>query len=147
MMRSSRVVFGFVLAIGLTFALVGAAGAKGAKKTKPPSEDSAAPVPTRATPNACGCYRKGNGCVCTSKKGKCECPGECEPIRCEEKRNQEMEKEEADVVRRAQEDDKRREEAEAKRAQDQVKKRQADEAAESAQQERKERDGGKEGKP
>ena len=137
----------FGLAIGLTFALAGAAGATNAKKTKPPSQDSAAPAPPGATPNACGCYRKGNGCVCTSKKGKCECPGECEPIGCEEKRNKEMEREEADAVRHAQEDDKRREEAEAKRAQDQVKKRQADEAAESAQQERKEPDGGKEVQP
>ena len=137
----------FGIAIGLTFALAGAASAKDAKKTKPRGEESAAPVPPGATPNACGCYRKGNGCVCTSKKGKCECPGECEPIGCEEKRNKEMEKEEADAVRRAQEDDKRREEAEAKRAQDQVKKRQADEAAESTQQERQERDGGKEEKP
>ena len=144
-MRSNRADLWFALAIGLTFALADAASAKGAKKTKPPSEDSAAPVPPGATPNACGCYRKGNGCVCTSKKGKCECPGECEPIGCEEKRNKEMEKEEADAVRRAQEDEKRREEAEAKRAQNQIK-RQADEA-ESPQQERKERDGGKEGKP
>ena len=142
MMRLSRAVLWFGLAMGLMFALAGVAGAKGAKKTKPPSEGSAAPVPPGATPNACGCYRKGNGCVCTSKKGKCECPGECEPVGCEEKRNKEMEQEEADAVRRAQEDDKRREEAEAKRAQDQAK-RQADEAAEGPPQERKEPDGGK----
>ena len=145
MMRSSRAVLWFALAIGLTFALVGAAGAKGAKKTKPRSEEFAGPVPPGAAPNACGCYRKGNACVCTSKNGKCECPGECEPIGCEEKRNKEMEKEEADAVRRAQEDDKRREEAEAKRAQDQIKRQ--PEAAESPKQERTERDGGKEGKP
>ena len=68
--------------------------------------------------NTCGCYAKGNGCVCTNKKAKCECPGECEPVGCDEKRNKEMEKEFADAVKRAQEDEKKREQAEAKKVQD-----------------------------
>ena len=38
-------------------------------------------------PNACGCYRDSTGsCFCGKKKGKCACPGECEPKGCEEKR-------------------------------------------------------------
>ena len=38
------------------------------------------------TPNACGCYSDAQGaCHCT-KKSKCGCPDECEPIGCEKKR-------------------------------------------------------------
>ena len=86
-------------------------------------------APPGVTLNACGCYAKGNGCVCTNKKAKCECPGDCEPAGCDEKRNKELEKEYSDAVKRAQDDDKKREEAEQKKIQDAEKKRQAEEAA------------------
>jgi hypothetical protein len=62
--------------------------------------------------NACGCYRTDSGgCICTDKKGKCECPGECEPVGCAEKRDKEIEREMAAEIKRAQEEEKRREEA------------------------------------
>ncbi|HTA17874.1 MAG TPA: hypothetical protein VK989_01195, partial [Polyangia bacterium] len=62
--------------------------------------------------NACGCYHDAKGgCVCTDKKGKCECPGECEPVGCGEKRDKEMEREMAAEIKRAQEDEKRRNDA------------------------------------
>jgi len=59
---------------------------------------AAAPRPT-AGPNGeklngCGCYQDQAGnCQCTNKKAKCVCPGECEPVGCEEKRSKAMEKE------------------------------------------------------
>ncbi len=44
--------------------------------------------------NACGCYQDDTGtCHCTNKKKKCACPGECEPVGCEEKRQKQMDKE------------------------------------------------------
>jgi len=129
--RSRWVVFSFL------FALAAAAGVAAAAKDAPEKKGKAgAEKPSGAPPgvtlNACGCYQKGNGCVCTNKKAKCECPGECEPVGCEEKRNKEMEKEYSDAVKHAQDENKKREEAEAKKAQDAEKKRQADEAAEAS---------------
>lgn len=44
------------------------------------------------TPNACGCYADAKGnCTCT-KKSKCGCPGECEPVGCEAKREKQADK-------------------------------------------------------
>ena len=70
--------------------------------------------------NACGCYRNDSGgCICTDKKGKCECPGECEPVGCGEKRDKEIEREMAAEIKRAQDDEKKREaEREAREAQE-----------------------------
>ena len=57
--------------------------------------------------NACGCYKDAGGaCLCT-KKGKCNCPGECEPKGCEEKRQKEMEKEIAAETKKAAEAEKK----------------------------------------
>jgi hypothetical protein len=43
--------------------------------------------------NKCGCYADDAGtCHCTKKKN-CTCPGECEPVGCEAKRQKQMEKE------------------------------------------------------
>ena len=72
------------------------AGGATSKPSAPPSEPA----------NACGCYKNAKGaCVCTDKKGKCECPGECEPVGCGEKREKEMEREMAAEVKRAQQQD------------------------------------------
>jgi hypothetical protein len=44
--------------------------------------------------NACGCYRDAGGaCKCTSKIAKCTCPGDCEPVGCEAKRQKEANRE------------------------------------------------------
>jgi len=68
--------------------------------------------PPGETVNACGCYHDAKGgCVCTDKKGKCECPGECEPVGCGAKRDKEMDREMAAEIKRAQEDEKKRDEA------------------------------------
>jgi hypothetical protein len=76
--------------------------------------------PPGETVNACGCYHDARGaCVCTDKKGKCECPGECEPVGCGAKRDKEMEREMAAEIKRAQADEKKRAEAqEAQEAQE-----------------------------
>ena len=124
----------WVVLLSFVFAAVVAGAALAAKdapdkKGKGGSADKPSGAPPGVTLNACGCYAKGNGCVCTNKKAKCECPGECEPVGCEEKRNKEMEKEYSDAVKHAQDEDKKREEAAAKKVQDAEKKRQAEEAA------------------
>jgi hypothetical protein len=46
-----------------------------------------------ATPNKCGCYKDTAGTCFCAKKGKCGCPGECEPKGCEEQRDKEIQKE------------------------------------------------------
>ena len=125
MARSRWVVFSFLFALA---AAAGVATAAGDKKGKAGAEKPSG-APPGVTLNACGCYQKSGGCVCTNKKAKCECPGECEPVGCEEKRNKAMEKEYSDAVKHAQDEDKKREEAETKKAQDAEKKRQAEEAA------------------
>jgi hypothetical protein len=94
-------------------ALVLGAGASGFAKDKPknpPATAAKGKLPPGQTVNACGCYRTESGsCVCTDKKGKCECPGECEPVGCGEKRDKEIEREMAAEIKRAQDDEKKRE--------------------------------------
>ncbi|HEY2902099.1 MAG TPA: hypothetical protein VGL59_16070 [Polyangia bacterium] len=116
------------IAVGLVAgqASVGAAKDNGDKVAAQPKvakgkkTSAASPaVPAGVTVNACGCYRTEAGaCFCGDKNGKCMCPGDCEPMACEQKRSKEMQREIA---------------AETKKAQDDEKKRQADEdAAEAA---------------
>jgi len=57
--------------------------------------------------NACGCYKDGAGACLCGKKGKCACPGDCEPKGCEEKRNKEIQKEVAAETKKAHEADKK----------------------------------------
>jgi hypothetical protein len=53
--------------------------------------------------NACGCYTDEAGaCQCTSKKAKCVCPGECEPVGCELKRQKDADKEAAATLKKIQ---------------------------------------------
>lgn len=70
-----------------------------------------------ATPkmNACGCYRDAaGGCFC-GKKSKCECPGDCEPQGCDEKRAKQMDKEMEAEAKRARDAEKKQRDAEAER--------------------------------
>jgi hypothetical protein len=108
-----RVVRIFVV---LAFAAVALGSGAGLAKEKAKG-GSAPSAPAKAKPsgepvNACGCYRDDKGgCICTDKKAKCDCPGECEPVGCSEKRDKEMEREMAAEIKRAQEDEKKRKEA------------------------------------
>jgi hypothetical protein len=62
---------------------------------------------TKKEVNACGCYKDTAGqCFC-GRKGKCSCPGDCEPKGCEEKRAKEMQKEIAAETKKAAEADKK----------------------------------------
>jgi hypothetical protein len=65
--------------------------------------------------NACGCYRDVSGACFCGKKSKCECPGDCEPKGCDEKRAKAMEREVEAEVKRAREAEKKQREAEAAR--------------------------------
>jgi hypothetical protein len=135
--RAQRVV-GILAVVAIVFALLGVATGQGdawAKRAKPAKDGtSAAPdqsggdakkkdatpaargsAPRGVTLNACGCYREGSSCVCTNKNARCDCPEDCEPIGCEEKRQKEMDREIAAEVKHAQDEEKKREEAEAAR--------------------------------
>jgi len=121
--RWAMISFVFAAALGL------AGGAASGKDKGKAGADKPSNLPPGVTLNACGCYKKGDACVCTNKKAKCECPGDCEPGGCAAQRDKEMEKEYADAVKRAQDDDKKREEAEKQKIQAEKKKRQDAEAA------------------
>jgi hypothetical protein len=66
--------------------------------------------------NACGCYRGADGnCICTkTKKVKCACPGDCEPIGCEAQRQKEADREAEAALKRIEQKEKKKAE-EAKR--------------------------------
>ena len=101
-MRGIFVVTVFALVIT---GLAGSASAKG-KKAKTP----AAPKVV----NACGCYTDPTGkCFC-GRGGKCECPGECEPKGCEEKRAKQMQKDIAAETKKAADDDRKERQSEGK---------------------------------
>jgi len=86
-----------------------------AKTSKKDKTEAASPkkAPPGVTLNACGCYRSGESCMCTNKNARCECPGDCEPVGCDEKRQKEMDREVAAEVKRAEEQDRQRQAAEA----------------------------------
>jgi hypothetical protein len=119
-MREARRVILFVTAlvaatVGTLLMTSGGAVSVAKEKPKRPAAASADKSAAPAGPpvNACGCYKNDRGgCICTDKKGKCECPGECEPVGCDLKREKEMEREMAAEVKRAQEDDRKRKAAE-----------------------------------
>src|SRR6185503_1260673 len=133
MRRSRWVVFSLLLACAV------AGSAMAAKEKSKGGGDKPSAAPPGVTLNACGCYPKGDSCVCTNKKAKCECPGECEPAGCAQKRDKEAAKEYDDAVRGAQDAEKKREDDEKRKVQEAEKKRQAEQAAE--EQRRYEREG------
>lgn len=55
--------------------------------------------------NACGCYSDATGACFCGKKGKCACPGECEPKGCEAKREKEIQKQVQAETKKAHEAD------------------------------------------
>jgi hypothetical protein len=75
-------------------------------KSKKAEAPAAAPAPAKDV-NACGCYKDTAGACFCGKKGKCDCPGDCEPKGCEEKRQKELEKETAAEEKKAAEADKK----------------------------------------
>jgi hypothetical protein len=87
---------------------------------------TAAPAAAQ-TPNSCGCYADPQGaCICT-KKSKCGCPDECEPVGCEEKRLRQANKDaELELKRIA-----AREKKKSAEAQKEVKEKRAREAKEA----------------
>jgi hypothetical protein len=103
-----------VLLVTAAVLLAAVAPAIGAKdKDKKAAPGGAKSVPAGKALNACGCYKNDQGaCVCTDRKAKCECEGDCEPVGCDEKRQKEIEREYAEAVKRAEEEDKKRKAAE-----------------------------------
>jgi hypothetical protein len=98
------------VAITIFVVCVGAASAFA--KDKPKISPGKNALPPGETLNACGCYHDAKGgCVCTDKKAKCDCAGDCEPVGCGAKRDKEIEREMAAEIKRAQEDEKRRNDA------------------------------------
>jgi hypothetical protein len=62
---------------------------------------------TKKEVNACGCYKDTAGACFCGKKGKCSCPGDCEPKGCEDKRAKQMQKEIAAETKKAHDADKK----------------------------------------
>jgi hypothetical protein len=53
--------------------------------------------------NACGCFRDAAGaCKCMNRKLKCECPGDCEPVACEAKRQHDADRDAAATLKKIQ---------------------------------------------
>jgi hypothetical protein len=107
MRQSSRILwvsvaFGLVVSLGGGDA--GLFGARAEAKAKSASSASGDEGPKHEV-NACGCYKDAAGACFCGKKGKCSCPGDCEPKGCEEKRNKEMQKEVAAETKKAHEAD------------------------------------------
>jgi hypothetical protein len=102
-----------LLIVAATFGLAVSPSVGTAKPDSKKSPPAAKGPPPGVAVNACGCYRTEAGtCLCGDKKGKCECPGDCEPIGCEAKRAKEVDREIAAETRKAQEDEKKRQAAE-----------------------------------
>ena len=101
---------GIVAATVLALLVAGLAGNTSAKGKKPMTHASA----PKAV-NACGCYSDATGkCFC-GRKGKCECPGECEPRGCEEKRAKQLQKDIASETKKAAEADRKERQSVGKR--------------------------------
>jgi hypothetical protein len=105
--RSALIRFGCGLAVWFLAGSLGAAGNSTAFAAAKAKKQAAAPPAAGKKVNACGCYADAaNNCFC-GRKGKCDCPGECEPKGCEEKRAKQMEKEVAAETKKAADADKK----------------------------------------
>jgi hypothetical protein len=111
MARIRRTAFAMAVSF-LVAALAGGAWAKSGKSA------ATKPAPASKAVNPCGCYSDAQGhCFC-KKAGKCECPGECEPKGCEERRARQMQKEVASETKKAAERDRKARQEEGKQKPD-----------------------------
>ena len=96
--------------------LFGMFGISGDSLAAPKRKKPVAAAAAGKTLNACGCYKDGSGACFCGRKGKCDCPGDCEPKGCEEKRAKEIQKEIAAETKKAAEADKKARREETQRA-------------------------------
>jgi hypothetical protein len=60
--------------------------------------------------NACGCYRDSVGmCVCL-RQSRCGCPGQCEPLGCEEQRQKDLARRMEEELKRIRDEERARQE-------------------------------------
>ncbi len=121
LLRSALIRFGCGLVVWFLAGSFGAAGISTAFAAAKAKKQAAAPPAAGKKVNACGCYSDAsNNCFC-GRKGKCDCPGECEPKGCDDKRAKQMEKEVAAETKKAAEADKKQKQksAEAEKKQQQ----------------------------
>jgi hypothetical protein len=105
--QSSRILLVSLL-VSLAMLFGGGAGFfGGGAQAKAKSKTVTADAGPKKDVNACGCYKDGAGACFCGKKGKCACPGECEPKGCEEKRNKEIQREVDAETKKAHEADKK----------------------------------------
>ncbi len=127
--RSAVIRFGCGVVLWCLAGSLGAVGISTANAAAKAKKQAAAPPAAGKKVNACGCYADAaNNCFC-GRKGKCDCPGECEPKGCEEKRAKAMDKEVAAETKRAAEADKKQKQksAEAEKKQQQKEAQQKEE--------------------
>jgi hypothetical protein len=58
--------------------------------------------------NRCGCYQDGLGVCKCLRKSVCGCPGECEPLGCEEKRQKDLARRMEEELEKIREDQQKR---------------------------------------
>jgi len=121
LLRSALIRFGCGLVVWFLAGSFGGAGISTAFAAAKAKKQAAAPPAAGKKVNACGCYKDTAGACFCGKKGKCACPGDCEPKGCEEKRAKQMEKEVAAETKKAAEADKKQKQksAEAEKKQQQ----------------------------
>lgn len=98
------------LVIAAMFVAGGSAGLVGGVASAKAKQAATSSTPAKPV-NACGCYKDTAGACFCGKKGKCACPGDCEPKGCDEKRNKEIQKEVAAETKKAAEADKKQRKA------------------------------------
>ena len=58
----------------------------------------------RTAVNKCGCYEESPGVCKCLRKSRCGCPGECEPLGCEEKRQKDLSRRMEEELRKIREE-------------------------------------------
>jgi hypothetical protein len=62
--------------------------------------------------NRCGCFEESAGVCKCLRRSRCGCPGECEPLGCEEKRQKDLARRMEQELRKIRDDERERQEPE-----------------------------------
>jgi hypothetical protein len=74
--------------------------------SRPPPSAQADPEPPRV--NRCGCYEESAGICKCLRKSACGCPGECEPLGCEQRRQEDLGRRMQEELKKIRDEDRNR---------------------------------------